>query len=279
MSRIRTIKPEFFRHEELYEAEKECGLPLRVAYPALWTVADRDGRFRWRPRELKLDCLPYDDVDFVDVLAALEKAGFIVAYEVGGQRYGCIPSFPRHQVINQREASSKLASMPAGEALHAQGPVHAQDEPVHAHTEPVHAQDKHCGELEGEKEQEQEQEQEQKIELRSAPATPAGPPKYTDAVHELWQEGVITLQQFGVVEKLARSMIGKWLKDTGDDAQGVLAAIQFARGKRTNDPIPLITAGLKLKTTPPRHKPDPVMDGLKSAYDRAFGDDDLAAAA
>jgi hypothetical protein len=30
--RIRTVKPEFFRHEELYELEKQTGLPLRLAF-------------------------------------------------------------------------------------------------------------------------------------------------------------------------------------------------------------------------------------------------------
>jgi hypothetical protein len=64
MARIRTIKPEFFRHADLYEAEKETGLPLRLAFAGLWTAADREGRFKWRPRELKLDCLPHDEVDF-----------------------------------------------------------------------------------------------------------------------------------------------------------------------------------------------------------------------
>ena len=48
MARIRTIKPEFFRHEALYEAEHETGLPLRVAYAGLWTAADREGRFQWK---------------------------------------------------------------------------------------------------------------------------------------------------------------------------------------------------------------------------------------
>jgi hypothetical protein len=70
LARIRTIKPEFFRHADLYEAEKETGLPLRLAFAGLWTAADREGRFKWRPRELKLDCLPHDDVDFSRVLDA-----------------------------------------------------------------------------------------------------------------------------------------------------------------------------------------------------------------
>lgn len=110
MARIRTIKPEFFRHEALYEAEQETGLPLRIAFAGLWTAADREGRFRWAPRQLKLDCLPYDDADFSRVLDALMTRGFIVKYAVDSKYYGHIPSWKQHQVINNREKPSDLPS-------------------------------------------------------------------------------------------------------------------------------------------------------------------------
>lgn len=108
MARIRTIKPEFFRHEGLYDAERETGLPLRIAFAGLWTAADKAGRFEWRPRQLKLDCLPHDDVDFSRVLDALATRGFIVKYTSGGEEYGYIPSWRSHQVINNRETESKI---------------------------------------------------------------------------------------------------------------------------------------------------------------------------
>ncbi|HQC99488.1 MAG TPA: hypothetical protein PK306_27655, partial [Aquabacterium sp.] len=112
MARIRTIKPEFFRHEALFEAERETGLPLRLAFAGLWTVADREGRFKWRPRAMKLDVLPYDDVDFAAVLDRLADRGFVVRYEVGGDVFGAIPSWSSHQVINNRESASLLPSPP-----------------------------------------------------------------------------------------------------------------------------------------------------------------------
>jgi hypothetical protein len=113
MARIRTIKPAFFRHEELFEAEKESGLPLRIAFAGLWTAADREGRFKWSPRALKLDCLPFDDVDFSRVLDALATRGFIVKYTSGNGEFGCIPSWQAHQVINNRESASDLP-VPSG---------------------------------------------------------------------------------------------------------------------------------------------------------------------
>ena len=106
--RIRTIKPEFFTHEELFDAEQEEGLPLRVAFAGLWCASDREGRFKWEPRRLKTLILPYDEVDFSRVLHALTTRGFVVRYASGTRSFGYIPSFLRHQVINNRESKSEL---------------------------------------------------------------------------------------------------------------------------------------------------------------------------
>jgi hypothetical protein len=108
MARIRTIKPDFFRHEALFEAEITSGLPLRVAFAGLWTVADREGRFRWKPRQLKLDVLPFDALDFSLVLDLLIKHGFIVKYTSGSEEFGVIPSWHRHQFVNNKESDSTL---------------------------------------------------------------------------------------------------------------------------------------------------------------------------
>lgn len=118
MARIRTIKPEFFRHEELYEGEVATGLPLRIAFAGLWTVADREGRFPWRPRALKLDCMPYDQCDFAAVMDALASRGFVQKYEVDGVLYGMVPGWLKHQVINQREAKSIIPE--PSEGVHVQ---------------------------------------------------------------------------------------------------------------------------------------------------------------
>ncbi len=108
MSRIRAIKPEFFRHYDLWLAEKETGLPLRLAFVGLWCVADREGRFKWCPPQLKIEVLPYDEIDFSRVLDALTTRGFVVQYRVNGADYGYIPTFAKHQVINNRERASEL---------------------------------------------------------------------------------------------------------------------------------------------------------------------------
>ena len=114
MSRIRTVKPELFRHENLFDAELESGLPLRLAFIGLFTVADCEGRFLWKPRTIKLDVLPHDLIDFAYVLNALERHGFIQSYEVDGMKYGWIPSFTKHQRLQGKEieAGSRLPAKP-----------------------------------------------------------------------------------------------------------------------------------------------------------------------
>ena len=106
--RIRTIKPEFFHHEGLFEAEMETKLPLRVAFAGLWCIADREGRFKWEPRRIGVQVLPYDGVDFSRVLDALATRAFVLKYRVGDACFGWIPSFLKHQVINNRESESIL---------------------------------------------------------------------------------------------------------------------------------------------------------------------------
>lgn len=113
MGRIRSIKPELFKHGELYDLEKSTGLPLRLAWMGIFTLADREGRFAWKPREMQTDVLPYDqDVKFGDILDALAEAGFIVKYEVEGKSYGYIPSWLNHQVIRSDEAKSRIPAPP-----------------------------------------------------------------------------------------------------------------------------------------------------------------------
>jgi hypothetical protein len=116
MARIRSVKPEFLRHAGLYRLEVETGLPCRMGFLGLWTAADREGRFKWRPEELKLDALPHDAIDFANVLEALRGGGHIVMYVVDGKPYGYIPSWHDHQAINTREAKSTIPD-PTDEAI------------------------------------------------------------------------------------------------------------------------------------------------------------------
>jgi len=141
--RIRTIKPEFFHHEGLFEAELETKLPIRVAFAGLWCIADREGRFKWEPRRIGVQVLPYDGVDFSRVLDALTTRGFVFKYRVGDACFGFIPSFLKHQVINNRESESVL---PDPEGNIEQTPINTEEIDA-CHTRAT--RDDHAGQGEG----------------------------------------------------------------------------------------------------------------------------------
>ena len=59
MARSRNIKPGFFKNELLAELPFE----YRILLQGLWCQADRDGLLEARPKRLKAEIFPYDDVD------------------------------------------------------------------------------------------------------------------------------------------------------------------------------------------------------------------------
>ena len=104
MARIRTIKPDFFTSEDIVGIT-----PLaRLLYVATWLEADREGRFVWRPKTLKLRYLPGDQCDIDGLADELVAAGLVVPYVIDGQTFAEIPTFAKHQVINNRESASTI---------------------------------------------------------------------------------------------------------------------------------------------------------------------------
>lgn len=106
MARIRTIKPEFFRHEALQDLEiANPGMYPMMVFEALWGHCDSKGRFEWKPRMLKLDILPFLPFDMAKTLEILELGGMLHRYEVDGKTYGFIPTFEKHQRLSGKEAT------------------------------------------------------------------------------------------------------------------------------------------------------------------------------
>lgn len=82
------------------------------------------------------------------------------------------------------------------------------------------------------------------------------PVDQTKAVRDrLWLDGPTALVAMGQREGMARSMIGRWLKMTGDDPGRVHAAIEEAQRAGTGDPIPYINRVLSDRTQPGRGPP------------------------
>lgn len=106
--RIRTIKPAFFKDERLAEQPFE----YRLLFAGLWLLADREGRLEDRPKRIKAEVFPYDDVDVVAGISALAAHGFVRRYTIEGAAYLAIPGFTKHQRPHIREAASEMPPPP-----------------------------------------------------------------------------------------------------------------------------------------------------------------------
>ena len=107
MSRIRTLKPEFFRSESV----AACTVPARLTYLGLWTEADDAGRGVANARTICGALWALDDnVTHCDVeahLIELETTGHIRLYVVDGKRLFQIERWAEHQAAAYRTGVSK----------------------------------------------------------------------------------------------------------------------------------------------------------------------------
>jgi hypothetical protein len=113
MARIRTIKPEFFKNEQL----ADLPMSARLLFIGLWTLADKEGRLEDRPKRIKVELFPYDNLDCDKELSRLQSAAFIERYEVGELKVIQIINFTTHQRITGKESEtdSKFPAITGGE--------------------------------------------------------------------------------------------------------------------------------------------------------------------
>lgn len=113
MSRIRTIKPEFWTDDLLGSLSRE----IRLLFIATWNLADDEGILRWSAPFLRGAAFPFDeDLSISDVdgmMRELETVGVIFAYSAGRsqQKLAYVTNFHKHQRIN-RPSPSKLPPPP-----------------------------------------------------------------------------------------------------------------------------------------------------------------------
>jgi hypothetical protein len=105
MARIRTIKPSFFKSDDV------SALPLRarLTWIGLWTQCDDQGRTKDHTRLIKADIWPLDTVSLADIeedLSTLAAHGRIVRYEVDGKRYLEVTNWSEHQKIDRPSKST-----------------------------------------------------------------------------------------------------------------------------------------------------------------------------
>ncbi len=109
MARIRTLKPEFWKHEGLSELPEAT----HMLAAALLNYADDEGYFNANPRLVHAECCPLREpsVSVHDSLLMLSKIDYIrLGTGQDGKRYGHIQKFADHQRIN-RPTPSKINSI------------------------------------------------------------------------------------------------------------------------------------------------------------------------
>jgi hypothetical protein len=208
MARIRTIKPEFFTSSDV------CALsPLaRLLFIGLWGVADREGRFKWRPADFKLQILPADKCEIDDLCAEIVGQGLVTLY---GDNLAFIPTFADHQSVNPRETPSKLP--------------HPDACPTRADASNLDGHEQRGREGKGR-------------EGNDSEANASGADAPSDPVKVLFDEGVKVLVAHDCKPSSARSIIAKWRKEQGDEA--TMAALVAFRGSTSTEPISWITQRL-----------------------------------
>lgn len=207
--RIRTIKPDFFRHEGLAELPFEA----RLGFQGLWCLADAEGRLEDRPKRIKADIFPYDDLEIEPILNSLHLAGFIVRYQVEGKGYIQIPSWAKHQRLSGKEAQT-----------HSQFPPPAPEKQRGSNGEAT-------GKI-------NEREESQERSMGKERNTPNGD---GDAPSDLnfWDVGESVLVASGMSKRNSRTFLGAQIKKCGGGPEGeeiVAEAVAKAALKRPADP-------------------------------------------
>lgn len=102
MARIRSVKPEFFRSEELAPLSRDA----RLAFIGLWTIADDEGYYAYHPKILAADLYPLDDdVSAADVekwIQELVDAGEVCLFEVAGKRFLHVVRWAEYQKVDHK---------------------------------------------------------------------------------------------------------------------------------------------------------------------------------
>jgi hypothetical protein len=106
--RIRQIKPDFWKHDGLGELSRDA----RLLFIGLWGLSDCEGRLDDRPKRIKAEIFPYDDITSEDVNRWLNELAyhtesFIIRYQVNGECFIAIPAFREHQKLMGNESTGK----------------------------------------------------------------------------------------------------------------------------------------------------------------------------
>jgi len=93
MARIRSVHPGLFTDEAFVVLSADAQMFLI----GLWTEADDQGVFEWKPTTLRMRLRATKDGSVDGLLAEIEAADCIKQYEIGGRKYGAVRNFRKYQ--------------------------------------------------------------------------------------------------------------------------------------------------------------------------------------
>jgi uncharacterized phage protein (TIGR02220 family) len=100
MSRIRTIKPEFWTSEQV----ADCSPIARLLFVGIWNFCDDHGVHPASIRRLKMQVFPADPISDDAIQAMIDElltAGLLRLYEVHGKGYLQVTGWTKHQKIEK----------------------------------------------------------------------------------------------------------------------------------------------------------------------------------
>lgn len=109
MARIRTIKPSFWKHEELSELPAET----HMLAAALLNYADDHGYFNANDKLIRAECCPLREllVSVPESIQSLQTINYIrLGTTPDGKRYGQVVKFEEHQKVSH-PTDSKIATL------------------------------------------------------------------------------------------------------------------------------------------------------------------------
>ncbi|WP_207458635.1 hypothetical protein [Azospirillum sp. SYSU D00513] len=100
MSRIRTVKPDFWTSEQVVS----CTFMARLLFIGLWNFCDDSGVHSDSPMRIKMEVFPADDIAAAEVAGLVDElvgAGLLERYSVGAASYLRVTGWKKHQKIDK----------------------------------------------------------------------------------------------------------------------------------------------------------------------------------
>lgn len=216
MARIRSVHPGLWTDERF----ASVSMAARLLFIGIWNECDDQGSFEWSPIKLKMRILPADSVDAGELLAELEAVGNILAYEIGGRKFGAVRNFAQYQ--RPKKPNS----------------LYPQTDEVRNFTGLKGGEFRNELPTDGEKPPQMEEGGGKGSSVSNetgADAPPGDPQKH------FWDTSKTYLIAAGV--KSPGGLIGKWRRDHGDEE--TRSAVNAAQVECASDPVPFIEARLR----------------------------------